>query len=121
MEIVDREEAETGSDHDAIFWRASPRIEPASHGDEDLPAMEWGVARLLALKRMRETWEIIGRYPLPSHQSREELEEQAEAIQNAIIIALDRYASHIRMCARSERWSDEIVDATKEAGRARKL
>ena len=117
-------QGETGSDHRVISWRIDIG---QGHNGKQLQEMGWDIGSLMKdkelLNKTRKSWEEkIGRTPsLRDDATREELEVQAERIQECIIGALDEHAKKVRICARSKRWwNEDIAKERREAARARK-
>lgn len=107
---------ETGSDHAVIEWGVQFRRGVSM----ERPAFDWDITKLMKdadqLRKVKDEWlGRMGRLPyLDSTSSVQDLERQAEAIQQAAVQALDRHAMKVRICAMSKRWWNEDIDSVRK-------
>ena len=68
------------------------------------------------MKAARQTWrQIVGeRGVLTDESTSQELEDEAEWIQNTTVTVLDTYCKRVRIVARSKRWWNESIQQRRK-------
>ena len=123
--VLEDDEHATGSDHEIIEWMVDLG---AVTGERVAEVKGWAITELLAddnkTDEAKREWQsqMAGRPMLSNTAEVDQLEEEAQHIQDSMVRVLDMHARKIRLCARSKKWwSEAIQERRKDLGRVSRL
>jgi ribonuclease HI len=125
--VVVEDEHTTGSDHELIEFTLGCENRGSLAGEIQNFCNSWAISDITEDEDKREaaqkSWKNLSEYraKLNDFSTEQDLESEAEWIQESMFEVLNKHARKLRLCARSKRWwNDEIQEKRKCLGRAKR-